>query len=53
MLILKGILSRILINSIKDTNKFVKPLDTFYHTYLNENKNSVIDKNMFIALINS
>jgi len=38
--------------NIEDTDYYVKPLDTFYHTYLNENKNSVIDKNMFIALIN-
>ena len=34
------------------TNNNIKPLDRFFHTYLNENKNIMIDKNMFLSLIN-
>jgi len=30
----------------------LKPLDKFYHTFINENKNTLINKNQFIALIN-
>jgi len=44
---------------IQDLNKNIeshdlniKPLDRFYHTYRNQNKYSIIDKNIFLGLIN-